>query len=92
MRQLQLEIARQDLLTKDKAAIRIKFYTQYKVIDIEKAFLKNKNYEKQLYVAMQLVLRAYVGKYTLDELLEQKENIATAVFEDVEITADKLGL
>lgn len=92
MRQLQLEIAGQELLTKDKAAIRINFYTQYKVVDIEKALLDNKNYEKQLYVAMQLILRAYIGKYTLDELLEQKENIATAVFEDVKTIADKLGL
>ncbi len=92
MRQLQLEISGQELLTKDKAAVRINFYTQYKVIDIEKALLNNKDYEKQLYVAMQLVLRAYVGQYTLDELLERKENIATAVFEDAKATAEKLGL
>lgn len=92
MRQLQLEITGQELLTKDKAAIRINFYTQYKVIDIEKALMENKDFEKQLYVAMQLVLRAYVGQYTLDELLERKENIANSVFEDVKATAEKLGL
>jgi hypothetical protein len=92
MRQLQLEISGQELLTKDKAGIRINFYTQYKVLDIEKALLENKDYEKQLYVTMQLVLRAYVGQYTLDELLERKENIAMAVFEDVKTTAEKLGL
>ena len=92
MRQLQLEITGQELLTKDKAAVRINFYTQYKVVDIERALLENKDYEKQLYVAMQLVLRAYVGQYTLDELLERKENIAMAVFEDTKATAEKLGL
>lgn len=92
MRQLQLEIAGQELLTKDKAAVRINFYTQYKVVDIEKAILENKNYEKQLYVTMQLILRAYIGKYTLDELLEQKENIAMTVSQDVKAIADKLGL
>ncbi len=92
LRQLQLEIAGQELLTKDKAAIRINFYTQYKVVNIEKALLENKDYEKQLYIAMQLVLRGYVGQYTLDELLERKENIATAVFEDVKRVAQKLGL
>ena len=48
LRQLQLEIAGQELLTKDKAAIRINFYTQYKVTDIETALLENKDYEKQL--------------------------------------------
>lgn len=92
MRQLQLEVSGQELLTKDKAAIRINFYTQYKVVNIERALLENKEYEKQLYTAMQLVLRAYIGQYTLDELLERKENIANAVFEDVKETADKLGL
>ncbi|MFC0603289.1 slipin family protein [Winogradskyella pulchriflava] len=92
LRQLQLEIAGQELLTKDKAAIRINFYTQYKVTDVEKALLDNKDYEKQLYITMQLVLRAYVGAYTLDELLERKENIAEAVFEDVKASATKLGV
>jgi regulator of protease activity HflC (stomatin/prohibitin superfamily) len=92
LRQLQLEIAGQELLTKDKAAIRINFYTQYKVTDIEKALLENKDYEKQLYIAMQLVLRAYVGTYTLDELLDRKDNIAEAVFKDVKTSAAKLGI
>lgn len=91
-RQLQLEIAGQELLTKDKANIRINFYTQYKVTDIEKALLANKDYEKQLYIAMQLALRTYVGTYTLDELLENKEDIATAVFKTVKTTATKLGV
>ncbi len=92
LRQLQLQIAGQELLTKDKAAIRINFYTQYKVTNIEKALLENKDYEKQLYIAMQLILRAYVGAYTLDELLERKENIAEAVFENVKTSANKLGV
>lgn len=92
MRQLQLEIAGQELLTKDKAAIRINFYTQYKVINIERALLENKAYEKQLYILMQLALRTYVGSYTLDELLEHKENIAAAVFEQVAKNTDQLGV
>ena len=92
MRQLQLEIAGQELLTKDKASIRINFYTQYKVVDIEKALLENKDYEKQLYILMQLALRTYVGGFTLDELLENKENIANAVFEEVSKNTAKLGV
>ena len=92
MRQLQLEIAGQELLTKDKAAIRINFYTQYKVVDIKKAILDNKDFEKQLYIAMQLKLRAFVGNYTLDELLDQKENIANAVFENIKDTVQTLGI
>ncbi len=92
MRQLQLEIAGQELLTKDKAAIRIKFYTQYKVVDIKKAILDNKDFEKQLYIAMQLKLRTFIGNNTLDELLEQKENIAKMVFENIKDSVDVLGI
>ncbi|WP_062053016.1 slipin family protein [Aquimarina longa] len=92
LRQLQLEISGQELLTKDKAAVRINFYTQYKVIDIEKALLESKDYEKQLYITMQLALRTYIGNYTLDELLERKENIALAVLEDTKAEVTKLGV
>lgn len=92
MRQLQLEIAGQELLTKDKATVRINFYTQYKITDIEKALLKNKDSEKQLYIAMQLGLRKYIGTYTLDGLLENKEDISKAVFEAVKTNAFKLGV
>lgn len=92
MRQLQLEIAGQELLTKDKAAIRINFYTQYKVIDVKKAILNNKDFEKQLYIAMQLKLRTFVGNYTLDELLDQKQDIANAVFENIKDSVDTLGI
>lgn len=92
MRQLQLEIAGQELLTKDKATIRINFYAQYKVEAIEKALMHNKDYEKQLYIILQLALRAFVGTYSLDDLLEQKETIAQAVLKDVEAQAHILGV
>jgi hypothetical protein len=92
LRQQQLEIAGQELLTKDKAAIRVNFNTQYKVIDIEKALLENKDFEKQLYLSLQLSLRNYIGAYTLDELLESKENIAQAVLNNVSDSAESLGV
>ena len=92
LRQLQLEILGQELLTKDKANVRVNFYTQYKVVAIEKALLENKDYEKQLYVLMQLALRTFVGRYTLDELLAEKEAIGKLVIEEVIENANKLGV
>ena len=73
MRQLQLEISGQEILTKDKAALRLNFYAQYKVVDIEKALLDSKDFEKQLYILIQLALREYVGTQSLDELLDNKK-------------------
>lgn len=92
MRQQQLEVNGQEILTKDKAALRINAWAQYKVADIEKALLQNKEYEKQLYVAFQLVLREYVAGYSFDELLEKKEAIAPFVLQQVKEKAEALGV
>lgn len=92
LRQLQLEVSGQEILTKDKAALRVSFYTQYKVTDIVKALTETKEYEKQLYILMQLALREYIGTLTLDELLEKKEAIATYVLSTLKEKTGSLGV
>ncbi|NJM79539.1 MAG: slipin family protein [Flavobacterium sp.] len=92
LRQQQLEISGQELLTKDKAALRINFFVSYKVTDIVKALVNNKEYDKQLYVTMQLALRAFVGGFTLDELLGKKDTIAEVILEETKSKIEALGL
>jgi regulator of protease activity HflC (stomatin/prohibitin superfamily) len=92
MRAMQMEITGQEILTKDKAALRINFYIQYNINDIVKALVNNKEYDKQLYVLMQLVLREFVGALTLDELLEKKEAISNYVLENVADKVTSLGV
>jgi hypothetical protein len=92
MRQQQLEINGQEILTKDKAALRINAWAQYKVTDIEKAVLMNKEYDKQLYVSFQLALREYVAGYGFDELLEKKETIVPYILNSVKDKAEVLGV
>ena len=91
-RRQQLEINGQEILTRDKAALRINAWAQYQVADIEKALLGNKEYEKQLYVAFQLAVREYVGGMVLDELLEKKDQLTAVVLEKVRGAADNLGV
>jgi len=91
-RSMQMEISGQELLTKDKAALRINFFVQYKVTDVMKALVSNKDYEKQMYVLMQLALREFIGGFTLDELLEKKENISLYVAASVNEKAADLGI
>jgi regulator of protease activity HflC (stomatin/prohibitin superfamily) len=92
LRQLQLEVSGQEILTKDKAALRVNFYTQYKVVDIIKALIENKDYEKQLYILMQLALREFIGTLSLDELLEKKESISAYVLATLKDKASNLGV
>jgi regulator of protease activity HflC (stomatin/prohibitin superfamily) len=92
LRQLQLEVSGQEILTKDKAALRVNFYTQYKVVDIIRALIENKDYEKQLYILMQLALREFIGTLSLDELLEKKESISAYVLGALKDKASNLGV
>jgi regulator of protease activity HflC (stomatin/prohibitin superfamily) len=92
LRQLQLEVSGQEILTKDKAALRINFFAQYKVIDVVRSLIENKDYEKQLYILMQLALREFIGTFSLDELLEKKESISDYVLASLKDKAYNLGV
>lgn len=92
IRQKQLEIPGQEILTRDKAALRMNFMAKYQVKDVEKAMIENKDFEKQLYVLVQLALRSYVGTYTLDELLDQKDKVSDYVLKVVRPKVKDLGV
>lgn len=91
-RQQQLEINGQEILTRDKAALRVNAWATYKVVNIEQALLQNKEYDRQLYVTFQLALREYVGGMGFDELLEKKENMTPFILQRVQQNAEALGV
>jgi hypothetical protein len=91
-RQQQMEINGQEILTKDKAALRINAWAQYKVVNIEKAVLENKEWDKQLYVSFQLALREYISGFLFDELLEKKESLAPFILQRAQEKAGALGI
>jgi regulator of protease activity HflC (stomatin/prohibitin superfamily) len=91
-RQLQVEINGQEILTKDKAALRLNAWAQYRVTDISKALLHNKEYERQLYVLFQLALREYIAALNFDELLEKKDALAPFILQAVSAKAEALGI
>lgn len=92
MRLQSLEVVGQEILTKDKASLRMNFNVQFKVLDIEKTLMDNNDYLKQLYVMAQLALREYVGALTLDELLDSKESVVKVVTEVLKQKVKSLGV
>jgi len=92
LRQAQVEISGQELLSKDKAALRVSFFATYKVVDVKRALTDNQDYTKQLYVAIQLALRAYVGTLTLDEVLERKDEVTGFIMSTVKEKAISFGV
>ncbi|MEM6806893.1 MAG: slipin family protein [Bacteroidota bacterium] len=92
LRLLQLEVLGQEILTKDKANLRINFHTTYRIKDIYKALVENQAYAKQLYNYIQLALREYVGGLTLDELLDKKEKVSEFVKAALKEQSKVLGI
>ena len=83
MRLQQLEIPGQEILTADKVGLRINFVCEYKVTDPVAVVTKLADYTQQIYVHVQMALRALVGKYRLDELLRQKDSIGGQVLAEI---------
>jgi hypothetical protein len=92
MRQMTTDVSGQEVLTKDKAQLRINFSMQYRVADLVKAVVDNKDFDKQLYVQMQMVLREIVGKLSFDELMENKDRIAEQALAGATEKARQLGV
>ncbi len=78
-RQQTLEMSGQEILTKDKANLRINFEATYKVLYGTVAILQNLDYKRQLYTIIQMALREYVGSFTFDELLSQKTEVGNMI-------------
>ncbi|GAB6991670.1 slipin family protein [Paenibacillus pini] len=91
LRQQQLDMTGQEILTEDKVTLRLNFVCQYKIVNPLQA-LEIKHYEDQLYILLQLILREYVGTLKLDDLLRMKQEIGTFVLERLNEQSDRYGM
>ncbi len=74
-----LEVAGQEILTRDKVALRINLTAAFRISDVEAAFAKQAKPQEFLYKELQFALRSAVGTRTLDEILENKTLIDEVV-------------
>ncbi len=91
-RLLQMDINGQEILTKDKVAVRVNFVCNYKITDCVKILSEIDDYKEQLHVLVQLALREYVGRYKIDEILENKDVLSEDVFNKIKQKQDGLYL
>ena len=87
-----VEVAGQEILTKDKVPLRVNLNAGYRVTDVLTAFGKQAKPVDYLYKELQFGLRAAVGTRTLDELLENKGLIDQVVAEHIQRRVEGFGL
>jgi regulator of protease activity HflC (stomatin/prohibitin superfamily) len=87
-----IEVAGQEILTKDKVPLRVNLNAGYRVTDVLTAFAKQAKPVDYLYKELQFGLRGAIGTRTLDELLEDKGAIDRAVAEHIERRVQGFGV
>ena len=87
-----LEVAGQEILTRDKVPLRVNLTAGYRVTDVLTAYGKQAKPVDYLYKELQFGLRAAVGTRTLDELLENKGMIDQGVAEHIARRVQGFGL
>ncbi|GAA3074441.1 slipin family protein [Rhizobium viscosum] len=87
-----LDVAGQELLTRDRVTIRINISAEYRVVDPVKAVTVVKDFSDGLYRALQFVFRRTLGSLTLDQILERKVTINAEAAEKVREDMAAVGI
>ena len=87
-----LEVSEQELLTKDKASLRVHLNASYRFHDVQLTVRNVRDPVDFLYKEIQLGLRSAVAKRSLDALLEHKSSLDRDVFTRVHDKLAALGI
>jgi regulator of protease activity HflC (stomatin/prohibitin superfamily) len=79
LRPTPLEVTAQEILTKDRIAIRVTLTAFFRVLDPEKAVLASADLANNIYRLVQFAIREAVAARTLDEILSARDSIDTEV-------------
>lgn len=83
----------QELLTKDKVTLRINFWVNYKITNLD-TILTNFDYsfEDILRNLIQMSIRSFISNKTLDEVLNEKDQIGNFILEYLKQKEDEYGI
>ncbi|MFO0960280.1 MAG: slipin family protein [Isosphaeraceae bacterium] len=92
LRERDLTIKGQEILTADKVAIRISIIVQFRVVDPKAAIHEVATYEDRLYTDVQLAARRSLAAMTLDEILTDRNRLSEDIQRDVYKEASSYGV
>ncbi|MBN1516017.1 slipin family protein [Candidatus Sumerlaeota bacterium] len=92
LREQLLDIAGQEIITKDHVSLRLNAVVAYQTVDPLKAAREVENYSQALYREAQLALREVIGTRELDVLLSEKDAASAELLELARVRAEAYGV
>jgi regulator of protease activity HflC (stomatin/prohibitin superfamily) len=92
VRERELTIKGQEILTADKVAIRVSIIVQFRVTDPRAAMHEVEKYEDRLYSDVQLAARRSLASMTLEEILTNRNRLSEDILRDVKEIAGRYGV
>jgi regulator of protease activity HflC (stomatin/prohibitin superfamily) len=92
LRVVTIDVARQELMTRDNVPVTVDAVVYFRVVDPEAAVVRVENYLKATSLISQTTLRSVLGQAELDELLSQREKINLTLQEIIDRQTDPWGI
>ncbi len=92
VRDRDLTIRGQEILTADKVAIRVSIIVQFRVTDPRAALHVVSDYEERLYTDVQLAARRSLATMPLDQILTNRNQLSEDILRDVKESAGSYGV
>jgi regulator of protease activity HflC (stomatin/prohibitin superfamily) len=92
VRERELTIKGQEILTADKVALRVSIVVQFRVTDPRAALHRVASFEDRLYSDIQLAARRSLASMPLDEILTNRNRLSEDILRDVKESAGGYGV
>ena len=92
VRERELTIKGQEILTSDKVAIRVSIIVQFRVTDPRAAVHEVEDYEQRLYSDVQLAARRSLASMSLEQILTNRNQLSEDILRDVKEISARYGV
>lgn len=92
MRERELTLKGQEILTSDKVALRVSILTHFKVVDPVAAVERVDSYTDRVYSDVQLAARRSLASMTLEDILTNRNQLSEDILRDVQGAAAGYGV
>ena len=92
LRVVTIDVARQEVMTRDNVPVTVDAVVYFRVVDPEAAVVRVENYLKATSLISQTTLRSVLGQAELDELLSQRDKINLTLQEIIDRQTDPWGI